>query len=635
MIQAFRSAFGLILLVVARTAIGQVTPDTTIELPEATVTGSRGQGDAVQAVSRLTVLPIDRFERESFRTLADLLDASTGIYIRRAGGSGSAGISLRGTDPSQTEILLDGLRITDPQSGQVDLSLIPVILLQSIEIVHGSAGSTQGSGGLGGTVRLHTLQPNANEHAAVRAETGAYGARSLSAMATGGGESISVLAAAQRIEDDGNFPYWNTSLQPPEKNLREGAETDGTSLFTKLTVHNEKHRASLSGWYNRLERGLPGPGNAPPVPSVQTDESFRSWLGSSHSLSGVRLTTDWSVQRSRLRYVNQATATNDLTTTTTLDGKVGATAAITNRSVVQAGINWSEDKASGVDEHRFAASTSTTTQRGPVTLEASLRGDVWFAETGTRSQIIPRAGVNVKEFLHTGLTFKAGAGRTWTVPSLVDRFWVPGGNPNLLPEHGWTGDAGVVLHGDRGMVELTGFATSLSDRIVWNPSLVGAGVRVWRPTNVGRVVSYGFEGSAATEFGVFGAGGLTTGLTITYTEALDRSDVSAASYGHQLRDTPRLVATSHATLRLSRLRLGCTGQLVGRRYVTSDESSALPSYLVLAARGSYEVDLGPVNATLTASAENITNKTYSTVRLYPMPPRHFRVGVTIDWRRSS
>jgi iron complex outermembrane receptor protein len=78
-----------------------------------------------------------------------------------------------------------------------------------------------------------------------------------------------------------------------------------------------------------------------------------------------------------------------------------------------------------------------------------------------------------------------------------------------------------------------------------------------------------------------------------------------------------------------------TGRLVGKRYITTDESSSLPSYVVIDGRASYEIAAGPLSATLSLTADNLLDETYSTIRFYPMPPRHFGFGLNLEWRKST
>ena len=632
MFHLHRFTFCLFALCAAAPAIAQVRTDTTIALPEATITADRYRNSNAASLTRITSIVVDNANPQQSRSVADLLDTSTGIYVRRYGPSGSAGIAFRGTDPNQTEILLDGLRITDPQSGQVDLSLIPVVLLQSVEILHGPGSSSEYSGGLGGTVKLHTLPADQTGRGRLRASSGAFGSRNMSALANGGSGGLSGLIAVEYTREDGDFPYVNNALEPPETTRRTGADMEASSIFGKAGVAGSAHRATVSAWINRVERGLPGPGNASPVPSRQEDEHLRTWINTNHMFPAVVVSTDWSIQTSELRYTNEDAATDDRTRTTSLEARADANIPVGRAGILQTGADWVRHTSAGVEENRLAAFGSVAGEIPVLLLEASVRAETWSTQSGTRSQLVPRAGVNIKRFLHHTLRLKMSAGRSWTVPSLIDRYWVPGGNPNLQPETGWSGDAGLHFGSGRVELEITGFSATLNDRIVWIPSLVGSGVQVWKATNVGKVNTYGLETSAAVEATLRDVAVVKGGLAVAYTEARDRSDRAAASYGHQVKYTPRTVVHASAGMEVGRFELGMTGHLVGKRYITTDETSSLPSYVVMGGRASYEIGVGPLSATLSFTAENLLDQSYSTIRFYPMPPRHFGFGLNLEWR---
>ena len=109
------------LLVLPRLLQAQAAPDTTVALPEVEVEADRAGGQTAEG--RLTVLGPEAIEATAAQTVADVLEARTGLFVKRYGG-GLATLSLRGTSSTHTLLLLDGLRIADPQSGQVDLSLL-------------------------------------------------------------------------------------------------------------------------------------------------------------------------------------------------------------------------------------------------------------------------------------------------------------------------------------------------------------------------------------------------------------------------------------------------------------------------------------------------------------------------------
>src|SRR5690606_17414352 len=119
-------------------------------------------------------------------------------------------LSLRGTGASQTLVLLDGHRIADPQLGQLDLSLLPTLLLERVEILHGAGSALYGTDGIGGVVDLRTVRAD-EDRLLVASTAGAWGERSLSGLAAVSRGPISGLVAAETQTADGDFAYFDPS----------------------------------------------------------------------------------------------------------------------------------------------------------------------------------------------------------------------------------------------------------------------------------------------------------------------------------------------------------------------------------------------------------------------------------------
>src|SRR5216683_6334218 len=94
-------------------------------------------------------------------SVVDLLrqDASLNLQARAPNGV-QADLSLRGTTFEQSLILLNGLRINDPETGHLNLDIpIPLDAVTRIDILHGSGSTFYGSDAIGGAVNLLTQPP--------------------------------------------------------------------------------------------------------------------------------------------------------------------------------------------------------------------------------------------------------------------------------------------------------------------------------------------------------------------------------------------------------------------------------------------------------------------------------------------
>ena len=71
-----------------------------------------------------------------------------------------ADLSIRGTTFEQSLILVNGLRVNDPETGHLNLDIpVPLDAVTRIDILHGSGSTFYGSDAIGGAVNLLTGEP--------------------------------------------------------------------------------------------------------------------------------------------------------------------------------------------------------------------------------------------------------------------------------------------------------------------------------------------------------------------------------------------------------------------------------------------------------------------------------------------
>jgi iron complex outermembrane receptor protein len=162
----------------------------------------------------------------AFETPEDYLrtDPSTFIEQRGAGGA-QADISIRGSSFEQTLVLLNGLRINDPESGHLNLDIpVPLEAMSNIEVLHGAGSTLYGSDALGGVVDLITAKPTSTS-LRLRTGTGSFGEN-----------EEAVLGGLAR-------PRWSESLTGsrnfssgflPDRDYRSESASSETRLHTGL-----------------------------------------------------------------------------------------------------------------------------------------------------------------------------------------------------------------------------------------------------------------------------------------------------------------------------------------------------------------------------------------------------------------
>jgi iron complex outermembrane receptor protein len=129
--------------------------------------GSPQQVDTVHVVARTdpTVVSATRsFEvltrtdlaRHASRSLAEVLGLALGVDAQPRSPA-QADLALRGSTFNQVVVLVDGVRVSDVQSGHYALDLaVPLAMIERIEILRGTGSAMYGSDAIGGVVNIVT-----------------------------------------------------------------------------------------------------------------------------------------------------------------------------------------------------------------------------------------------------------------------------------------------------------------------------------------------------------------------------------------------------------------------------------------------------------------------------------------------
>ncbi len=173
--------------------------------------GELGELRSVSVITRAEI------ESAPVSNLADLLAMVAGVELRRRGAGGvQADVGIRGTAYEQTLILLDGIPMSDPQTGHHDMNLpVPLAMIERIEVVKGPGAVLYGGHATGGLINIVTRTPQGWASAAELA-VGQYGYRQGGALLGGGDERWSHVLAADLRRSDGHL-----ADEPTDFDLRQ------------------------------------------------------------------------------------------------------------------------------------------------------------------------------------------------------------------------------------------------------------------------------------------------------------------------------------------------------------------------------------------------------------------------------
>lgn len=110
----------------------------------------------------VTTISSEEVSRLPIHTVADILQLAQGVDLRQRGASGvQADFSIRGGTQDQIKVLVNGVDLTDPQTGHYSLDLpIDVALIERIEVMQ---GTNYGLGAFSGAINIVTHTASASE----------------------------------------------------------------------------------------------------------------------------------------------------------------------------------------------------------------------------------------------------------------------------------------------------------------------------------------------------------------------------------------------------------------------------------------------------------------------------------------
>ncbi len=138
---------------------------------------------------------------------ADVLRREAGVEVTQVGGFGSAATaSLRGATAEQTPVYLAGIRLNDEVGGAVDLSTVPLWVIDHVEIYRGNSPKFVDELGIGGAILFEPKRPEPGT-SGMGVGLGSFGSRSGFAWAGAGSETAATLVGLAATHADNNYSF--------------------------------------------------------------------------------------------------------------------------------------------------------------------------------------------------------------------------------------------------------------------------------------------------------------------------------------------------------------------------------------------------------------------------------------------
>ena len=181
---------GILPLLIFQSAIA-----ATADEEELVVVATRLPASVASVGDSVSVLSREDIDRLGFTQVPELLKHIPGVSVARSGGYGGiAQVRLRGTEANHVVVLLDGIDISTPGTGEVDFAGILTSDIVRIEVAKGPQSGLYGSNAMGGVIHIttHGGQPSNDDNVGLFAEfeLGSHDIRSAMFGLNGGHERV-------------------------------------------------------------------------------------------------------------------------------------------------------------------------------------------------------------------------------------------------------------------------------------------------------------------------------------------------------------------------------------------------------------------------------------------------------------
>ena len=584
------------------------------------VLGSRVPVALPGVVRNMDVVMEVEAERAAGRSVAELLQTVPGVVVSQRQQYGvQSDLTMRGSTFDQVQVLLNGFDAGDPQTGHHALDLpIGKRDISRLEILPGHGATLYGPGAFGGTVNVVTRRPAATSGGRVAVtggDNGIWGAEAEADLRLGADTGSRV--SLERFRTDGY-----AVRQPDGTSAWGGNDADSWSGTGRILHEGDGGEWDLFGAYSDRQYGALD--YYAPFPSYEkTKAAFVSALYRTDLSDRVTIEPRAFYRRHRDEFIllrdNPAAYTNDHVTRKT-GGELRGVVALGDRHTVAVSLEavyedidsqglrggtWGEALGSHL-RRRASVAAEVNRNGGPLRWQAGGRVD---RQTNCDARFSGSGAASYD--LDERFTLRVSAGSVYRVPTFTDLYYRDPanlGNAALVPETGWTWDAGLGFNDGPWSAGAAWFERYENDLIEWARPV---GDPVWHVLNIADGTTRGSELQAAWRH----PAGHRLGAGWAH---IEKSGSLPEGYeGKYTLLVPRHVLTLEATAALHRnLHWTMTGRWVDH----NDGPDDFRTWFILDSRVSWQGDSGWLAS---AAGTNLADRRYEEVPGVQMPGRVF------------
>ncbi len=620
-----------------------------IKFGEVTVTATRYQANTADLSNFVEIINSKEIKKISPNSFADVLRFGTSIYIRDYGGTPAQlkTMSLRGTGSEHTVFLLNGMRISSYQNGVLDLSLIPVDVIERLELIHSNLSSLYGADAIGGVVNIVTKGKD-DKSGEVNLFVGSFGQRKFNLNVSGSIKNFNYISTFSRTYGTGDFDYKYKLANDYVVLKRKNAHFNISNLYLGVSNHN----LSFSALYVRSNRGIPAPTVKfdPTSTANQFDEDLNLSFSASKAFSSSILKASLFLKNSYLRYINNdviiaGSGIDSYSHNLFYSGVVNLIFKTKFNFLISTGIETSFGVAEGNSfekAKRLNIASFVSGEKGieikflpAIKIYSMLRND-HFSDFGNK--LVYKVGINSGILRKPNLNFKFSYGTGFRAPTFNDLYWAGSGNKNLKPESSKGFDLGISIFSESNRkflpdfkFEISLFNIDITNRIVWLPSKENQ--NIWKPINIDEVNSKGVE--VYGEVALFEKLKIKGNFSIAHSIRKNKRTSDDATQNKHLIYIPLSTGNILIDLNFNKLFFLVQFNYVGLRYTTETNDRWLQPYYVVDFVSGFNYQVKLFEGEVKFSVKNLLNENYETMVGYPMPLRNYSLEFSFGLKNQT
>ena len=586
------------------------TDTTTKKMEEVLIQENRIQIPFSKQSRNISLVDKRQLEVTPARSLQEVLSFVPGVDVRQRGVGGvQADIGIRGGSFEQTLMLINGIKLTDPQTGHHLMNIpIPLINIDRVEVLKGPASRIFGQNAFAGAVNVITRLSN-QRSMKMQGYAGDFGMRGINFSGSLPFGKYHQQVAVSYDDSDGHWYnsdfnasniFYEAGIQ-----LRESQEIRGMIAYSDRTF-------GANGFYTSS------------FPDQW--ESIQTTLGSiSHSFSKekiqIKTRAYWRRNQDEFRlkrnepaffqntHVSDVVAFESNGSYTTKWGTTGFGLEGRKEAIASSNLGNHDRQLFGIFLEQLVKLGEKTDVRGGVYSN-------YYSGYGWKH--FP--GVEVGFQASSAIRFYTGIGSSFRIPTYTDLYYrgpTNIGNANLKPEQALSFELGGKWSKDNWRGELVYFHRASENLIEWTRTTSS---QPWQPQNFNEVGFNGLEASMHYQVNPNGRIFQVKELMLSY------NFIDA-----ELKQVPglesRYALTALRGQAIAGILLGFGQKVEWNTKMRYVERISLDPYFLVDMRMDYN-RLGKVG--LFAEVSNLTDSDYIEAGTVHMPGRWFRIGFMLN-----